>query len=124
MVGSMANITVYKIGEATIHHGDGKTVTTLSSGKEVHASWEVQDGQAETAEKHGIPLEQLNKNHDLAHAILAEILGLPESPTLAGVASGEYWPQWYREEAAVLAFCGYAAAAGIDLEKVAARFSK
>ena len=116
-------MATYRLGSATIHHGDGQTVTVLSDGREIRANWMVQDGQAATAEQYGIPVDRLNRDHDLAHAILAAVLGLPESPTLAGVASGDYWPAWFREEAAVLAFCGYAAAAGVDLEQVAARLA-
>ena len=116
-------MTTYRLGSATIHHGEGQTVTVLSDGRETRANWMVQDGRAATAEQYGIPLDRLNRDHDLAHAILAAVLGLPESPTLAGVASGHYWPAWFREEAAVLAFCGYAAAAGVDMEQVAARLA-
>lgn len=117
-------MTTYRIGAATIHHGGGQTVTMLSDGSEVRADWRIQPGQEQTAAQYGIPVEDMNRHHDLAHAILAHVLDLPQSPTLAGVASGEYWPEWAKEERAVLSLCSYAAAAGVDLEQVAARFSK
>lgn len=66
----------------------------------------------------------MNRTHDLAHTILAAALGLPASPTLSAMAGGrKHWPYWWREEQAVLALQGYAAAAGVDLEEVAARMS-
>lgn len=116
-------MTTYRIGTVTLHHGDGQTVTRLSNGGEVRANWLIQPGQAETAAEYGIPLDSMNRTHDLAHAILAHALGLPESPTLAGVASGRHWPAWAMEEHACLALQAYAAAAGVDLERVASRLS-
>lgn len=113
----------YRIGAATIRHGDGRTVTRLADGSEVPADWSVQPGQEQTAAQYGIPVETMNRTHDLAHAILAHVLGLPQSSTLAGVASGDYWPHWAAEERACLALQAYAAAAGVDLEQVAARLS-
>lgn len=114
----------YHIGAATIRHGGGQTVTVLADGSEVRADWTVQPGQEQTAREYGIPLDALNRTHDLAHAILAHVLGLPESPTLAGVVSGEYWPHWAREEAAALCVQALAHAAGVNLEDVAERLSQ
>lgn len=114
----------YRIGATTIHHGDGQTVTVLADGSEVRADWRIQPGQEQTAAQYGIPLDRLNVEHDLAHAILAHVLGLRQSSTLDGVASGEYWPHWAAEEAACLCLQSYAHAAGVDLEDIAARLSE
>lgn len=113
----------YRIGAATIRHGDGQTVTRLADGSEVPADWSVQPGQEQTAAQYGIPVETMNRTHDLAHAILAHVLGLPQSPTLAGVAAGKFWQHWAKEEAACLCLQSYAHAAGVDLEDVAASLS-
>lgn len=62
----------------------------------------------------------MSREHELGHALLARLLGLPYSPTLYGLAlhadaQGPYWPSWRTEEASVLALQRYARAAGVDL---------
>lgn len=115
-------MTAYRLGNATVQHGDGFTVTQLPDG-DVSAAWAVQHGQDATAQEYGLPAELMNAQHDLAHSILAAVLGLPHSPTLGALASGRRWPAWSVEERAVLAVQGFAHAAGVDLERVARRLS-
>ena len=116
-------MTVYRIGATTVHHEDGRTRTVFDSGGEVRGDHAPQPGQEETAARYGLTVEAMNRTHDLAHTILAAALGLPASPTLSAMPTGKHWSQWWREEQAVLALQGYAAAAGVDLEAVAVRMA-
>ncbi len=120
----VSGMTVYRIGTATVYQTDGHTRTVLGDGREVWAAHAAQPGQEATADQYGLTAEAMNRHHDLAHTILAAVLGLRASPTLAAVARGDRWSEWWREEQAVLALQGYAAAAGVDLEQVAARLSR
>lgn len=123
-MGAVAAMTVYRIGATTVHHEADRTVTVFDGGGEVRGDHASQPGQDETAARYGLSVEAMNRTHDLAHTILAAALGLPASPTLSAMAGGrKHWPHWWREEQAVLALQGYAAAAGVDLEQVAARLS-
>ena len=117
-------VTTYRLGRATIEHDLSQTHTVFDDGAHVVALHAPQARQAETAAQHGLTVCGMNRTHDLAHSLLAVMLGLPASPTLEAVARGERWPHWHREEAAVLCLQGYAAALGISLEDVAARWSK
>ena len=121
--GVVAPMTTLRLGTATVEQTERYTVTRYDDGGQVVADHAPQPGQDETAAAHGLTVEGMNRDHDLAHTLLAVMLGLPASPTLAGVASGEHWPHWWAEERAVLALQGYAAAAGVDLRDVAARLS-
>lgn len=117
-------MSVYRFGATTVHHEEDHTLTVFDGGGEVRGDHAPQPGQDETAAQYGVSVEAMNRTHDLAHSILAAALGLPASPTLSAMAGGgKHWPHWWREEQAVLALQGYAAAAGVDLEKVAARMS-
>lgn len=62
----------------------------------------------------------MSREHEAAHHLLASLLGLPNSPTMYGIAlhaaaEGPFWPAWGHEEAAVLALQRYARSAGVDL---------
>lgn len=57
----------------------------------------------------------MSRAHEVTHSLLAHWLGLPESPTMRGVADGSYWPEWEAEEAAVLGVQRFARMAGVDL---------
>lgn len=112
------------LGGMTIErHTDGLTVTRLADGAEIHAR--PQDDGTYRARAvslgYGADTAAMSREHELGHAILATMLGLPESPTLRGVADGNYWPNWREEEAAVLALQAYARAAGVGLEDIADR---
>jgi hypothetical protein len=63
---------------------------------------------------------RMSREHELGHALLAHLLGLPCSPTMRGIALretgvGPFWPAWRDEEACVLALQRYARSAGVDL---------
>lgn len=108
-----------RLGGATVHIGAERTVTTLPDGSEVYADHAEQPGQAALAADLGYPsAEAMNRDHDMAHSLLASWLGLPCSPTLQGVASGKFYKHHRLEEAAVLAIQRFARAAGIDLTRI------
>ena len=98
-------------------HGDGLTVTRLPDGLEVHARAQADAayiGRA-AALGYGADAALMSREHELTHSLLAGWLGLPESPTLRGVAERRYWLHWQAEEAAVLGVQRFARLAGIDL---------
>lgn len=118
-------MTDYIFGEVKVEVLDEwKMTVTNIEGRKIVASHEEQPGQASTAAEYGISVHRMNTEHDLAHCILAHLLGLPHSPTLAAVAKGQTWPDWWREEKAVLALQGYAEAAGVSLRDVAERLQQ
>jgi len=65
----------------------------------------------------------MSRDHEIAHALLALWLGLDVSPTMKGVASGDYWPDHNVEEAAILGIQAFARSCGVDLQEVASRYS-
>ena len=79
-------------------YDDGLTITRLHDGKQVWPS-------------------------RVAQTLLAHWLGLPESPTLRGIADGTPWEHEFDEHLAVVALEAYALSAGVDLEQVASRIS-
>jgi hypothetical protein len=110
-----------RIGSTVIEmHDSGLTVTKVSTG-DVPAFPPDDEYQLRNAQELGYGNDRFlaSRDHELAHSLLAHWLGLPESPTLAGVAAGNHWPYWWREEAAVLALQGFARAAGVSLIEIA-----
>ena len=110
------------ISETTIElHDDGLTVTVLPDGSRVEARPQGNPTYAARAAAlgYGADVARMSREHEIGHSLLAEWLGLPESPTLRGVASGAHWPHWPEEEAAVLALAAFSNAAGVSLEDVA-----
>ena len=106
-----------RLGTATVElHGD-LTITRLHDGKTIPARPQTDDAYLARAEALGYGGNTLamSREHEIGHSLLAHVLGLPESPTLRGVAEMRYWPAWRAEEAAVLALAAYARAAGVDL---------
>lgn len=112
-------MTRLQIGTTVVTIGDGETVTHFADGLTLSASHEEQSGQRETADRLGIPVQQMNAEHDLVHSMLAAWLGLPHSPTLHGVATKNYFPAHTVEEQAVLGIQAFAHAAGVDLVELA-----
>lgn len=110
------------IGACVVFRDYRGTMTMFPDGTSVYADHEEQPGQAETAAGLGMSVEEMNRTHDIAHALLADALGLANSPTLRAIAAGSHWPHHRAEEAAVLAFQAYAKAAGVDLAEVAKRW--
>jgi hypothetical protein len=111
---------------AVVLYDDGLTLTRLADGLEIPAV--AQDDAAYLTRAgelgYGTDVETMSREHELGHSILAHLLGLPESPTLRGVADSRFWPHWRAEEAAVLALQAYARAAGVNLVDVAEHISK
>lgn len=113
-----------RLGAATVTIHDGWTHTRFEDG-ELHALHSEQPGQAEMVSRLGYETpEEMNRDHDLAHSILAALLGLDGSPTLRAISKGMVWPLWHVEEEAALALQKYAQTMGIDLVDVARRLSR
>lgn len=112
----------FRLGAATVTVGDDYVTTRFDDGGEVVAALAPQPGQAEIAAQLGITVEALNAGHDLAHSVVAVLLGLDASPTLHAVAHGRRYPFWWREEAAVLELQGLAAALGLTIADIARRY--
>lgn len=112
-------MTVIRLGQNDIVISDGHyTVTRFADGSMAHANHEAQPGQTERAAELDYPsAEAMNREHDLAHSLLAHWLGLDYSPTLHAVANGQRSAIWEAEESAVLALQRFARAAGVDLVK-------
>lgn len=111
-----------RIGTTDIEmHPCGLTRTVFADGAHVDALPQDDDAYIARAEALGYGGDTLamSREHELLHSLIAHWLGLPESPTLRGVATGNYWPNWHAEECAVLALQKYANAAGVDLMKLA-----
>jgi hypothetical protein len=110
-----------QLGAVAVEIHDGWTVTRFSDGQEVHALHREQPGQADLAARLGYgTAAAMNREHDLAHSILAHALGLPHSHTLHDVAHGRPASDLHAiEEEAVLALQRFARAAGVDLVAVA-----
>jgi hypothetical protein len=118
---------IFKLGGATVTvHADGLTCTRLADGCEIPAAAQDTETYRQRAAElgYGEDTTAMSREHEIGHSILAEILGLPESPTLRGVARGKYFEGWRAEEAAVLGLQAFARAAGISLLDVAERLSK
>lgn len=115
----------FRLGECRIDLMDGYTRTRFADGRRCLAEHREQPGQRELAASLGYASAvAMNIRHDLCHSLLAVFLGLPHSPTLRGVADGNFWPHHKLEEAAVLAVQAFANAAGVDLLKAAATHSR
>lgn len=113
----------FHFGHVSVDIGEGYTVTTLADGSKVPASHEEQGGQAEIAAAHGYDsAEELNRDHDLGHSLLAAMVGLDASPTLQGVASGSYFEYWKVEEQAVLSLQAFCRVVGVDICDLARRY--
>lgn len=115
-----------RVGSADVHlHDDGLTVTELHDGKTIPACHDGSAYQRNSAYElgYGDDVDLASREHEIAHSLLAKWLGLPESPTLRGVADRSYWPHWRKEEAAILGLQAYARAAGVSLETLAERES-
>lgn len=105
--------------DTTIEVHDDHTMIYLPSGATVPGAPEDTDGYRATAHRYGYGEDtlQLCKDHEVMHVALSDWLGLPISPTMHFVSTGDDSEVALRglEEAAVLAIQRYARAAGIDL---------
>jgi hypothetical protein len=105
------------------HHNE--TITRFPDGTCCFADHAEQPGQRETAQRIGYAFaEDMNRDHDMAHSLLAFFLGLPHSPTLKDVSENRPASEiHYIEEQAILSLQAYANAMGIDLFDVARMWS-
>lgn len=115
---------VLTIGLTTVELWPGVARTTLPDGAVVMAAPHDTDEYRSRAYDlgYGDDTARMAVEHDLAHVLVAELLGLPESPALRAAAGGSP-PAWLtdREEHAVLALQLFANSAGVDLIADAAR---
>lgn len=116
-------LKTFRLGGALVEVGDKEVITTFADGASVTAAIDEQPGQAELAARLGMTVESMNRSHDLAHSVLAVIMGLDVSPTLWAVAHGRTWPGWWREEAAVLELQGLANALGVTMIELAEKYN-
>lgn len=117
----MTSIISVRLGQNAVLIGLESTATHFADGSVTEADHAAQPGQAKTAASIGYSsAEAMNREHDLAHSLLAHWLGLDYSPTLHAVANGQRSAIWEAEESAVLALQRFARAAGVDLVKRAA----
>lgn len=106
-----------RIGACTVEIHPGWTETRFPDGRSVTALHTAQPGQDGTARRCGYrSAEELNRDYDLTHSLLAAWLGLPWSPTLYDVARGISGDELHAiEEEAVLAVQRLANALKVDL---------
>lgn len=108
----------YRVGRTLIEIGTDLLFTVLPDGALVPAAPQDTTEYRMTAAGLGYEDDILRmcREHEVAHSLLCWLLGLPESPTMRGVAHGAApTPQTNLEEAAVLAFQAFARALDIDL---------
>ena len=102
------------------------TVTVLVDGSRIEAAPEPGQGYMAQAIKlgYGTDTARMSYEHELLHVLLADWLGLDESPVLRAVAEGradrDPNGRLWREEAAVLALQELANAWGVDLSQLQA----
>lgn len=114
-----------RLGRTEILIGPGFTTTNFADISTAYADHTAQSGQAERAAEIGYPsAEAMNREHDVAHSLLAHWLGLDYSPTLYAIANGQRSAIWQEEESAVMALQRFARAAGVDLVKRAREISR
>lgn len=103
---------------------EGGTTIIFSDGTFVEGAPQGSPEQAATAERMGTTPEQMCRDHDPLHAILACALGQPCSYALYRVANDlPETPQAKFEEAAVLALQAYIVALGLDAPELAKRLN-
>lgn len=110
-----------RIGTVTVQIEQNRLVSTLLDGKQVEAEPHDTPEYAATAEAagYGNDVAGLNRDHELVHHVLADALGLAESPVMRAVAEGtwQHDPDGLLklEEDAVLAVQKLARAWNVDL---------
>lgn len=113
---------IYKLGLTIVTVYDGYTDTLFYDGKHCTALHEVRAEHFQTAFDFDIPAELMNKDHDLAHSVLAAMLGQEYSQTLWHIAHGSEYDGWATEERAVLSLQAYCYKEGITIEELARRY--
>lgn len=115
---------VVTVGRTVIEIWPDSTRVTLPDGSQVTAAPEDSDAYRRCASDHGYgdDTHRLCVEHEVAHALVPHLLGLPESPTLRVVAQGAAADLVTGcEEHAVLAFQLFCNVTGTDLLALADR---
>jgi hypothetical protein len=101
--------------------------THLPGGAEVVAAPQDNDSYRATAQRlgYGPDTFRMMRDHEILHTAIAHLLGLPESPTLRGVAEGKgSTPLTDLEEDVVCSLAKLASMVGIDLMVALSRFQE
>jgi hypothetical protein len=107
-----ALVELWKNGATTsIYHGVGAVSAVAHDTDEYRARAQSLGYGSDTA--------RMSREHELTHHLLADLLGLPYSPTLHGVAAQKIYERNNIEEAAVLAIQAFARAVDVDLVEIA-----
>lgn len=110
-----------RIGTVTVEIEADRVVSTLMDGKRVEAEPHDTPDYAATAERlgYGADIAGLNRDHELVHHVLADALGLAESPVMRAVANGTWQSDPHgllrMEEDAAMAVQRLAKAWNVDL---------
>ena len=119
------DIHLFRLGSVSVAVSEDYTTTTFEDGKTLTSEHRGQRGQIERAYGLGYrTAEEMNREHDLTHSLLAAIVGRDCSPTLRAIATGTVYPAWEQEEASVLSLQGYCNRLGIDIFALAKRYSR
>jgi hypothetical protein len=123
----MRPLASLRIGHSTFEVWPDSLRTILPDGSQVTAAPEDTAAYRERARLmgYGDDTFRMSLDHELAHSLVADLLGLDESPALLRVAHGEGpTAETNLEEDAVLALQRFAVAAGVDLLSAAARHAR
>lgn len=112
---------IFHFADVTVYHSKERTITLFGDKSSLTGEHRVAPDQEVTAAEYGMDPAFMNETHDLTHSILAVVLGIPESPSLASTARKHFLRDYWIEERAVLALQAYAAWRGVDLLAVAKR---
>jgi hypothetical protein len=116
--------TIHLAGADIEMHDDGLTVTRYPEGEVPACAQDTDAYRRQSCDLgYGSDTARMSREHELAHHVLAWLRGLPCSPTMMGLAIGQYAANWRQEEAQVLALQAFARSAGIDLQAVAERIA-
>lgn len=107
----------WTLGKTCLDIYDDGIVTVFPGVGDLEACPQDNDEYRATALRlgYGGDLLLMCQEHEATHTLLAVMMGLPRSPTLFGVVTGNFWPHYRTEEAAVLAFQANCRATGVSI---------
>lgn len=113
-------MSMYKIGGYRVIIDPYVTYIYSPSGKAMHVPHDEKPGDHKLAKELGYhSAEQMNREHDPLHVLVAHMLRLKESGPLSyGAGERPIDPLWKYEEGIVLAIQKYMVAADISIEEV------